>query len=383
MKLKILFTGGGTGGHVIPIISIVREIRRIDPDKEIGFFFMGPKDDFAEIFLSQEGIVVKNVYSGKIRRYLEFKTFLQNAADVLLKIPFGILQSLFNIFFLSPDIVFSKGGFGSIPVVLAARFFFIPVFLHESDAAPGMANKFLSRYALKIFTSFPKTEYFPLKKIVFSGNPIRTEILNGDAGRGRDLFRIFSDRQVIFVLGGSQGAQRINDRILEILPNLLSNFEIIIQTGENNFTEVADQAKIILAGNPDLEKYFHPVAFLKEADLKDAYAAADLIISRAGSGSLFEIAALGKPSILIPLPESAQNHQAVNAFLLLEKGGCQILAEENLTANLFLQRIEKIFSQPEEMKKIGERAKDFSKPEAAKIIAYYLLDYLELNGRKI
>lgn len=379
--MKILFTGGGTGGHIIPIIAIVREIRRIEPDKDIRFFFMGPKDDFGEILLSQEGINTKHIYSGKIRRYLNFKSFLQNTIDVLFKIPLGILQSFFNIFFLSPDLVFSKGGFGSVPVVLAAKFFFIPVFLHESDMSPGRANRFLNKFALKIFTSFYKTEYFPIKKTIFSGNPIRTEILNGDVNRGRDLFRIFSKKPVILVLGGSQGAQRINDKVLEILPALLSNFELIIQTGENNFAKVADEAKVILTKNPELENYFHPMAFLKEADLRDAYATADLIISRAGSGAVFEIAAIGKPSILIPLPESAQNHQATNAFVLLEKGGCQILAEENLTANLFIERIERIFSQPDEMKKIGAKAKEFSKPEAAKIIAYYLLDYLELKNK--
>lgn len=380
--MKILFTGGGTGGHIIPIIAIVREIRRIEPDKEIQFFFMGPKDDFGDILLSQEGIKVKHVMSGKIRRYANFNSVMQNIIDVVFKIPIGFLQSFFGIFFLSPDLIFSKGGFGSIPVVLVGKFFFIPIFLHESDVAPGMANKFLSRFALKIFVSFPKTEYFPIKKTVFSGNPIRTEILKGDAIRGRDLFRIFSNKQVILVMGGSQGSQRINDKILEILPNLLPDFEIIMQTGENNFSTVADEARVVLAKNPDLEQYFHPIAFLKEGDLKDAYAVANLVISRAGSGSVFEIAAVGKPSILIPLPEAAQNHQASNAFILLEKGGCQILSEENLTANLFLQRIQRIFADPEVMKKIGEKAKAFSKPEAAKIIAYYLLDYLEINNKR-
>ncbi len=372
--MKILFTGGGTGGHIVPIIAITREIRKIYPKKDLQFFYLGPKDEFGKIFLSQEGIKVKEILAGKIRRYLGWKTFFQNLIDICFKIPFGVLQSFFYIFFLSPDLIFSKGGFGSIPVVIAGKMLLVPIFLHESDIVPGKANQFISRFALEIFVSFPRTEYFPLRKMILVGNPIRREILTGTKEEAKRFFKITGEKPVILVLGGSQGAQRINDKILEVLPQLLENFEIIHQCGEKNFQEVKAESKAIIT--KELEKFYHLYPFLAEPELRQAYAACDLIVSRAGSGSIFEIAAVGKPSILIPLPEAAQNHQVKNAYAFAEKGSCQVLEETNFTSRFFLEKLKQLFVRPEELKKMAESAKEFSRPQAGRIIANYLVEYL-------
>jgi UDP-N-acetylglucosamine--N-acetylmuramyl-(pentapeptide) pyrophosphoryl-undecaprenol N-acetylglucosamine transferase len=373
--MKILFTGGGTGGHVVPIIAIVREIRRIYQKQDLEFFYLGPKDEFGEVLLSNEGIKIKNVLAGKIRRYSDWKSISQNFLDICFKIPVGIVQSFFYIFFIAPDIIFSKGGFGSIPPVIAGKILFVPVLLHESDVTPGMANKFISRFALEIFVSFPKTQYFPLKKMVLVGNPIRREILEGSAEEAKNFFKLVSGKPVILILGGSQGAQRINDKILEILPDLLQDFEVIHQTGDRNFEQVQAEAKVMI-NNKDLENFYHPFPFLKEPDLSKAYAVANLIVSRAGSGSIFEIAAVGKPAVLVPLPESAQNHQVENAYAFAEKGAGIVIEETNFTSHFFLQRLKQLFSQPEKLAEMKEKSKEFAKPQAGRIIANYLVEYL-------
>ena len=374
--MKILFAGGGTGGHIVPIIATVREIRRIYQGEDIQFFYLGPKDEFGQILLSQEGIKVKAVLTGKIRRYANWKSFFQNLGDILFKIPIGILQAFFYLFFLGPDLIFSKGGFGSIPGVIAGWLLWMPIFLHESDVTPGLANRFISRFAREIFVSFPvqKTGYFSPRKMISVGNPIRREILEGEKEEAKEFFKLSSEKPVILILGGSQGAQRINDKILEILSELLRNFEVIHQCGEKNFKEVKVEAKVM--ASPDLEKYYHLFPFLKEEELKQAYQAADLIISRAGSGSIFEIAAVSKPSILIPLPEAAQNHQIKNAYCYAENGASIVIGESNFTSHFFLEKLKYLFSHPSELEKMAEKAREFAKPKAAKIIASYLIESL-------
>lgn len=379
--MKILFTGGGTAGHIFPIISLAREIRRnysarYGTEKGLQFLYIGPKDEFGERLLSQEGIEVKIISSGKIRRYLDFKSFFQNLFDILFNIPIGYFQAFYHIFLFSPDLIFTKGGYGSLPVILANWFFLVPVFLHESDISPGLANKIASRFCAEIFTSFPieKTEYFPSNKMIWTGNLIREEILEGSIEKAQELFKLTNEKPVILVLGGSQGSQRINDVLMTILPEFLKSFELIHQTGIKNFKEIEAEAKVICP--KELQKYYHPLPFLEENELKHAYAAAFLIVGRAGAGTIFEIAAVGKPSILIPLPEAAQNHQVKNAYFYAQTGACLVLEEANFTPHFFLETLKNLFSKPEKLLAMEEAAKNFAKPRAAKIIAEYIVSYL-------
>ncbi len=372
--MKILFTGGGTAGHIIPIIAVIRKIRKIYSKEDLEFFYVGPQDEIGSILLSHEGIKIKQVLSGKIRRYVDKKSIFQNLFDVLFKIPFGISQAFFYIFFLSPDLIFSKGGFGSIPTATAGWLLRVPIFLHESDVAPGLSNKLISKFSLKIFTSFPKTEYFPVKKTILTGNPIREEILEGSKAMAEKLFQLNKDKPIILILGGSQGAQRINNKILDILAELLKNFELLHQTGAKNFKQVKAESKVVITKN--LEKYYHPFPFLKERELKHAYQAADLIIARAGAGTIFETAAIGKPCILIPLPESAQNHQVKNAYSYAKNNACIVMEEANFTPRFFLEKLKELFSHPEELQNMEKNAKNFAQIKAAKIIAEYICNYL-------
>ncbi len=371
--MRIVFTGGGTGGHIFPIIAIVRELKKIRPD--FRFYFIGPKDKLGSLLLSQEGIKVKHILAGKIRRYWGFRAFFQNLFDIF-KIAIGFLQSFFYLFFLFPDLVFSKGGYGAFATSLLSRIFLIPVILHESDASPGLVNKLISKFALEVFVSFPleSTEYFPPRKIISVGNPIRKKITEGAKEEAKKLFELKEGKPIILILGGSQGSQRINNLIINILPQLLNNFQVLHQTGAKNFNQTKAEAGVMV--QKPLINYYHPYPFLNETEIKHALKIADLIVSRAGSGSIFEITACGKPSILIPLPESAQNHQIKNAYACQKAGACVVIEEKNLTSHFFFEKLKYFFSRPEQLKKMAISAENFSRPKAAEIIAGYIVEYL-------
>lgn len=372
--MKVLFTGGGTGGHIVPIIAIVRELRRSYQGKDLQLYYMGPKDVFGDILLTQEGIKVLMVKAGKMRRYWGLMPILQNIADLLFRTPLGVMKAFRILFILSPDLIFSKGGYGAIPATIAGWLLRIPIFLHESDVMPGLANRIGGKFAKEIFTSFPNTLRFPVKKVILVGNPIRRELLTGSREEAVRLFHLVNDKLTLLILGGSQGAQPINDMILQILEAALEYFEIIHQTGERNFKQVKGEADVVMS--KEKAKYYHPVPFLTEVEFRHVYEAADLIVSRAGSGSIFEIAALGKPSVLIPLPNSAQNHQVKNAYSYAETGAAIVLEQSNLAPHFFLERITRIALDPEQMERMSRAALEFAKPEAARITAQYVIEYV-------
>jgi UDP-N-acetylglucosamine--N-acetylmuramyl-(pentapeptide) pyrophosphoryl-undecaprenol N-acetylglucosamine transferase len=371
--MKILFTGGGTGGHVFPLVATIRELRRMYTRKDLEFYYIGPKEDFGAVMLSQEEVIIKRIVSGKIRRYFSF----QNIIDVAFKIPFGILQSFFIMIAISPDLVVSKGGSGSIAVTISARLLKIPVFIHESDMVPGLSNQKTSKWAKRIFTSFEKTEFFNPEATTVIGNPIRKEILDGDKQKAGELFHLTFEKPIFLIIGGSQGAEAINDFVLRILPDLLKKYEIIHVTGQANLNEERAESEIVADTN--LLKYYHPIGFLSEDKISHAYKAADLIISRAGSGSIFEIAAVGKPSILVPLPSAAGDHQSINAYTYAKEGAAIVLEQDNLTPNFFMETIELLFLNPEKLDNMKKSALAFSKPLAARALAREILQFLMLD----
>lgn len=368
--MKILLAGGGTGGHILPLVSIIREMRRIYAHSDLELFYIGQKDEFGLILLAEEGVEIKTIFAGKIRRYFS----LQNIIDIGFKIPVGIVQSFFLLLKIKPNVILSKGGSGAFAITYSAKLLKIPVLLHESDIVPGMSNQIASRWAKKIFISFPKTEFFDLSKAILTGNPIRKEILEGDIQKAKELFNLSLEKPVILILGGSQGSQAINDFILLILNDLLANFEIIHVTGPKNSKDIQAESKVVI--NKDLEKYYHVIGFLTEEHIKHAYAAADLIVSRSGSGSIFEIAALGKPSILVPLPSAAADHQSKNAYAYAATGASLVIEEANLTPHFFLEKINYLFTGTEKLQEMRDSALRFSKPLAAKAVAREVLEFV-------
>ncbi|PIZ01021.1 hypothetical protein COY61_00885 [bacterium (Candidatus Gribaldobacteria) CG_4_10_14_0_8_um_filter_33_9] len=379
--MKIVFTGGGSGGHIFPILAIVRAIKKevLPPTKNLGLYYIGPDDKHGLKLLRQEGVKIKKIFCGKIRRYFS----LENLLD-LFKMPLGFIQSLFWLFFLAPDLVFSKGGFGSFPVAFMANVLSIPIFLHESDIEPGFASKVESKWVQEIFISFAQTTFFPKDKRIVVGNPIRKEILNGSKEKAKEVFNLQGSKPLILILGGSQGAQKINETILEILLEFLKDFEIIHQIGEKGFNQIKNEAEAILF-DKELKKFYHPFAFLNETFSKYALGASDLIVSRAGAGSIFEIAASAKPVILIPLTSAAQDHQRKNAYVFAEQGGGEVIEEINFNPHFFLAKLKHLFSRPDILENMAEKSLNFARPQAAKIIASYLVAYLmeiKQNGKE-
>jgi len=253
------------------------------------------------------------ISAGKLRRYFSFLNLL-----TIFQLAIGFFQSLYHLWKFMPDLIFSKGGYGSLPVVLVGWLYHIPVFIHESDSVPGLSNKIAAGFAKRIGISFNKTfDYFPKDKTALVGNPIRLELfLNQKKEAARQHFGFLNDKPLVLVLGGSQGSQRINDLILEMLEELVKNdIQILHQAGQNNLREVSAEAKIILGNLPDIYSgYYQAKGFFEEKEYALALIASDLVIARAGSGTIFELSAAKKPAILIPLPEAAADHQRLNAY---------------------------------------------------------------------
>lgn len=358
--MRIVLTGGGTGGHIIPLIAVARKIKAKAPDAEL--IFLGPNGKLEKDLMSKEGIETVSIKSGKARRYFSFLYFTD-----FFKVLAGIFQSLFWLLRLMPDAIFSKGGYASVPVVLVGWLYRIPTLVHESDSIPGMTNTLLGKFAERVAVSYPQTEsLFPSAQVVLTGNPIREEISQGDAAKARQQFRLTESRKTIFIYGGSQGSQVINERILNILPKLLEKYQIIHQTGETNLKYVEDKAAQL--GIKSGREGYHAIGFVND-ELKDILALADLVISRAGANSISEFAANGKASIIIPLENSANDHQRMNAYALAKIGACVVLEENNLGENILMGKIDEILGDDELRRKLGENIKVFYHPDAAERIA--------------
>ncbi|MBD3282549.1 MAG: UDP-N-acetylglucosamine--N-acetylmuramyl-(pentapeptide) pyrophosphoryl-undecaprenol N-acetylglucosamine transferase [Candidatus Portnoybacteria bacterium] len=359
--MRILFTGGGSGGHTFPMVA-VRQAFGSDPN--LSFYYLGP-DRFSKKALMGYDIHRRFIVAGKFRRYFS----LMNIVD-LFKVIIGIIQSFWHLFLWVPDVVFSKGGYGSFPVVFVAWIYRIPVVLHDSDSRPGLANRVVGRFAKKILISFPESsKYFGKKnKIILVGNPIRKELLEGDREEGRQVFGISSDKPVLLVMGGSQGAQKINEIIINTLPRLLDVCEVVHISGKNNYSFVDK--------NTEKMPGYHLYDFLDLEKLKHAYALSDLIINRAGAGSIFEIAALGRASILIPLPKSASDHQKENAYGFASGGRAVVLDQGNLTQNLFLDQVFDLINDPDKRKEMGEKARGFYRGDSAELIKKEILSLI-------
>ncbi len=376
--VKIVLTGGGTGGHIFPLISVARELKK-EIEKEnfpLELAFLGPSDFPLDDF-AKENIKIKEISSGKINRFFSFSNLF-----FPFKVILGFFQSLWHLYFFMPDVVFSKGGYGSIPVVLAARVYRIPVIIHESDSIPGLATKVASYFAKKICISFEATErFFKKEKVILTGNPIRfadEPMKEGDIKKAKNFFMLDHTKKTLLVLGGSQGSVKLNDFVLNILPDLIDKeIQVIHQTGEKNFLEIKAESDIALTDFLEEEKkLYHPVGFLDEEAYKMAVLASDLILTRSGAGVLFDIAYFGKPAILVPYPFASRNHQKQNAIFYEKAGGGIVVLENNLLPHLVVHEILSILKNEERFKKMSEGAKKFAKPKAAKKIAQQIIALL-------
>ncbi len=371
--MTIAFTGGGTGGHFYPIIAIaealedlVREERLIAPK----LYYLAP-NIFDEKALFENGIAYIHIPAGRLRRYRS----IRNVTDPFITLV-GTFWALLTLFRIYPDVVMSKGGFGSVPTVLAARLLGIPVIIHESDSKPGRATLLAASFAKKIAISFESAAaYFPEKvraKIARTGIPIRKALMRVETEGARQYLGLETGVPTILILGGSQGAMKINETVLSALPDLVPLANIIHQTGQQHFKDVEAVGKVVLAKSAHAARY-HPINYLNEVSLQRAAGVADLVVSRAGANSIAEIGLWKKPAILIPIPESISHDQRSNAYAYARTGAAIVLEEENLTPHLLASEVRRILGDPDLMKRMGASAAGFTDPDAARIIASEVL----------
>lgn len=321
---RILLTGGGTAGHVTPNIALLPRLR------ELGYeiSYVGSYNGIEKKLIEELQIPYYGISSGKLRRYFDPKNFTDP-----FKVIKGYGEACRIIKKLSPDVLFSKGGFVSVPVVLAAKRYHVPAIIHESDMTPGLANKLCIPSAQKVCCNFPETlQYLPPKKAVLTGSPIRQELLKGDRLHALRFTGLSANKPVILVMGGSMGAVTVNEAVRRILPTLLKEFQVIHLCGAGKL----DPSLGALAGYVQYE-------YIKN-ELKDLFALADIVISRAGANAISELLALKKPSLLIPLSAAAsRGDQILNARSFEKQGFSTVLEEEQITNDALLQAIHMLY----------------------------------------
>lgn len=364
---RILLTGGGTGGHIYPLLSVGENIKKIGKG-DIKIEYIGPKSNYVSE-IRDRNIKTYSITSAKVRRYFSLKNFID-----IPKFIYSIFEALLKLYFIMPDVVFSKGGPGSIPVVIAAKFYMIPVVVHESDSVPSLTTKVTSKLAKKIGVSFEITKrYLPGKKTFVSGNPVRKEFLEQNSmnhNQAKQYLGFNKNEPLVLVMGGSQGSQRINEGIMNNLDALVSKLQIYHIVGQGNVQNVKNTTSIIFKRwSQEKRNKYKYTGFLSAKEMAIAMIAADLIIGRSGSGTIFESAVKGVPGIFIPLEESANNHQKINAYEYAKKGGGIVIEEANFSANIIATRAKNILENPRKLKQMQESAKKFAKPDAANTIA--------------
>ena len=325
---RIVLTGGGTAGHVTPNIALIPRLRELNYD----ICYIGSYDGIEKKLIEEFHIPYYGISSGKLRRYFDPKNF----SDPF-KVLKGIGEARRTLKELKPDIVFSKGGFVSVPVVLAAKRLHIPVIIHESDLTPGLANKICIPSAVKVCCNFPETlSHLPAGKAVLTGSPIRQELLRGNAIAALEFCHFTANKPVILVMGGSLGSAAINDTIRGVLPELLKNFQVIHLCGKGKL----DPHLTDVQGYVQFE-------YIKD-ELRDLFALADIVISRAGANAICELLALHKPNILIPLSAKAsRGDQILNARSFEAQGFSIVLEEESVTNLTLLNAIQTLMDNKE------------------------------------
>jgi UDP-N-acetylglucosamine--N-acetylmuramyl-(pentapeptide) pyrophosphoryl-undecaprenol N-acetylglucosamine transferase len=352
MKKTIVFTGGGTAGHVFPGLSVIDEL---SASGDYDIYWIGSQNGIERSIVEGRGIDYIAVPSGKLRRYFSWK----NGVDFF-KVLSGFFTARRVLKRLRPDLLFSKGGFVSVPPVIAAKRLGIPVITHESDFDPGLATRINLRAAQVLLTSFAQTEKFIGSRegleIVFTGNPVRGELIEGEAKRGRELLGASAGERVLLIMGGSQGARQINELVSPIRDRLTELCVVVHQTGTDR-TEGPPSVTGTGKG-----RYFR-YDFIAE-ELPDIFAAADLVVCRAGANTLAELSSLGKPAVLIPLRSGSRGDQVRNARYFADRGAAVLL--DNPDPGDLLRAVQELFRDDRKRRALSEEAARAMPADAAR-----------------
>ena len=328
MSKKIILTGGGTAGHVTPNLALLPRLRA----EGFDIVYIGSRTGIEKELIGGAGIDYRAVSSGKLRRYFDLK----NVTDIF-RVIAGIFQAAAIIAKEKPDVIFSKGGFVAVPVAIGAFLNRVPFVAHESDMTPGLANKLAMPFAKKVCTTFPEAvKYVKGGKGVHTGTPIREELFKGDAEKGREFCGFSGDKPVLLIMGGSLGSVVINNAVKEVIAELTAKFDIAHIRGKGNLDSTLDGVKGY--------KQFEYV----NKELRDLFAAADIVLSRAGANAISEFLALNKPMLLIPLSKKAsRGDQILNADSFKAQGFAEVIYEENLNGKLLVNTVDMLYNNKE------------------------------------
>ena len=365
--VKIVIAGGGTGGHISPAVAVFEVLKTREP---VEVLWIGSHKGAERAAAERAGIPFAAIHTGKLRRYFDLKTVTDSA-----RIPVGIAQAWRELRAFEPDVVFSTGGYVSVPTVIAARRI-APVVMHEQTATIGLANKINIRFADLVALTFSSSEKAARAlhpNVVVTGNPVRAGLRDGDAAVMRTALGFENDLPVLYVTGGALGASPINERIFAKLPELLSTMNIIHQTGSKKDNPDFDRANQIRSGlNPELQSRYVTREFVT-TELPGIFALADLVVARSGAGTVAELAHVGKPAILIPLSHAGGNEQERNATILTTAGGAVMIPESSASADRLAQEIVQLLGRPDQLAEMSDGARSVATDNAAESLATLIL----------
>ncbi|MBS4189131.1 undecaprenyldiphospho-muramoylpentapeptide beta-N-acetylglucosaminyltransferase [Bacillus sp. FJAT-49705] len=367
--MKVVVSGGGTGGHIYPALALIREIQKEKKDAE--FLYIGTEKGLESNLVPRENIPFKSIHITGFKRKLS----LENIKTVFRFLK-GVRESKKIIKEFNADVVIGTGGYVCGPVVYAASKLGIPTIIHEQNSVPGLTNKFLSKYVDRIAVCFEEaSSFFPQEKVVLTGNPRASEVLGKDGIKGRLSIGLKTDIPVVLIFGGSRGARPINEAVLKSLAELGEKpYQILYVTGDVHYEEVLKEVQLVGSSeNVIIKPFIH--------NMPEVLAGTDLTVARAGATTLAELTSLGIPSILIPSPYVTNNHQEKNARSLSEHGAAEILLEKDLTGKKLVELMDLILLDDKRLSEMKKDAKKLGIPDAAKRLFRLMEELVEKRGQ--
>ena len=370
----VVFTGGGTGGHIFPGIAVAEVLKK---ETAVDIVWIGSNKGNDRKYVESAAIPFYGIPAGKLRRYISFK----NIIDIF-KVIGGFFAALALLIKLKPSVVFSKGGFVSVPPCAAARCLGIPVITHECDFSPGLATKINARFAKRILTSYKKTaDFFPQplrKNIICTGNPVRQAFYQADPDAGKAVIGYTGTKPILFVQGGSSGAAQVNTLIEQSIVFLVEHFFVVHQTGAAHSSHGEKIKKLLEAAAPELISSYCFFPFINE-DMPNVLACADIIVSRSGANALWEASAAGKPLILIPLEKgSSRGDQVENAAFFAQRGAAVVLDSAHAVPEVFCKKLQHMLGNPHVLHTMAVHSAALSADIPAITIANYLKEWIPL-----
>jgi UDP-N-acetylglucosamine--N-acetylmuramyl-(pentapeptide) pyrophosphoryl-undecaprenol N-acetylglucosamine transferase len=363
--MRVLISGGGTGGHIYPALAVATQLRN---EYSADILYLGSDDGLETRLIPAAGFRLEVIKAGKLQRYISWGTVTGVA-----RVPVGMLQAIGIVRNFHPDVAFTSGGYVAVPAGLAARLNGVPLLMHQQDVPPNLSNRLLAPLAARISVAFAESmPYFPAHKTVQLGNPVRQSILDirqVTPQQARTTLGLAADVPVVLVTGGSQGARHLNQVVCDALPELLAHCQILHISGTGLFEETHVRSKHTLSVVEDKTHQRYRLVPYLDTEMPLALQAADLVVCRAGASTLSELALLGKPSVLIPLPaEIGSSPQEANAAAFAQKQAAEIIRNVDLKPEMLVLRVKDIITSPTRLQHMSKAVREFAKPEATKTI---------------